>query len=209
MRLFSSIRIVPAVMLAALGMACSQGEQPLPQSRVMTPYPLESLLVQSEQLAHERIWDGVVEAVHQATLSAQTPGRVQALPVDVNDVVESGQIVTQLSDIEQRAGQRQAQAGLRTAEAALVEARLHFDRVAQMVSDGLMSRAAYDQAQARRDSAVAALEAARAAVREADEQVQYTTVRSPYAGFVTERHVRIGESVGLGQPLLSLLSLDQ
>lgn len=207
MRLPKLIRIVPVVALAAVIAACGNGE-PARRLAPAAPYAQESLLISSERVAHERVWDGVVEAVHQATLSAQTSGRVKELPVDVNDLVEAGEIVVQLSDIEQRSGQRQAQARLRTAEAALVEARLHFDRVDNMVRDGLMSKAAYDQAQARRDSALAALEAARAAVREADEQVQYTTVRSPYSGLVTKRQVRIGESVGPGQPLLSLLSLD-
>jgi multidrug resistance efflux pump len=52
-------------------------------------------------------------------------------------------------------------------------------------------------------------EAARAAVREAGEQVDYTVVRAPYSGILTERHVQVGETVRPGQPLVSGLSLAQ
>jgi RND family efflux transporter MFP subunit len=201
------IRLAPVVTLAVLSIACEKDAPPAWPAGGM-PYTQESLLVARERVAQERVRDGVVEAAQQATLSAQTSGRVRELPVDVGDVVEAGQVVARLSNIEQGSGLRQAQAGLRAAEAMVAEARLHFDRVGKMVKDGLMSQAAYDQAQAGYDSAKAALDAARAAVREAGEQLEYTTVRSPYAGFVTERQVRIGEAVGQGQPLLSLLSLD-
>ena len=33
-------------------------------------------------------------------------------------------------------------------------------------------------------------------------------MRAPYPGIVTERHVEVGEAVGVGQPLMSGLSLD-
>lgn len=200
-------RLLPAALLAVTLAGCSDNAPSGGQSAAAQP-PLETLLVARERVAHERVWDGVVEAVDRATLSAQTAGRVQELPVDVNDVVKAGQIVARLTDVEQRSGQRQAQAGLRSAEAALAEARLNFSRVEEMVKEGLMSQAAYDQAQARLDTARAALEGARAAVREAGEQVAYTQVRSPYSGIITARLVQVGEAVGAGQPLLALLSLD-
>src|SRR5690606_29303810 len=135
-----------------------------------------------EIVAKERIWDGVVEAVYQATLSAQTAGRIRELPVDVNDIVQSGQVVARFTDVEQRSGKQQAEAALRSAEAAYAEAQFNFTRIEQMLADELVSRAAYDQALARRDAARAALAAARAAVSGAGEQVEYTLVRAPYAG---------------------------
>ena len=50
--------------------------------------------------------------------------------------------------------------------------------------------------------------AARSAVETAQQQVEYTLVRAPYSGIVTERHVEVGETVGVGQPLISGLSLE-
>lgn len=203
------IAFLPAVLLATLTAGCTDHAQPVTQSgRPAAPH-LETLVVAPEIVAKERIWDGVVEAVYQATLSAQTAGRIRELPVDVNDIVQSGQVVARFTDVEQRSGKQQAEAALRSAEAAYAEAQFNFTRIEQMLADELVSRAAYDQALARRDAARAALAAARAAVSGAGEQVEYTLVRAPYAGIVTERQVQVGEAVQPGQPLLSLLSLDR
>ena len=49
--------------------------------------PLETLLVAAESTPTERLLDGTVEAVNQATVSAQTAGRVIEVLFDVNDVV--------------------------------------------------------------------------------------------------------------------------
>jgi RND family efflux transporter MFP subunit len=46
-------------------------------------------------------------------------------------------------------------------------------------------------------------------MREAGEQVDYTVIRAPYSGILTERHVQVGEAVQPGQPLVSGLSLDR
>lgn len=200
----------PALLLATV-MGIAGCAEAVPNGRAAGPIgaDLETLTVAPEGVVRERIWDGVVEAVDQATLSAQTPGRVQELPLDVGDTVEAGQIVAYLTDIEQRSRQRQAEANLRSAEALLAEVELSYERTARMVRDELMPQAAYDQIKARRDTARAALASARAAVREAGEQVAYTQVRSPYAGVIAERLAEVGEAVGAGQPLLTLLSEDR
>lgn len=170
---------------------------------------LASLVVGRERVARERVWDGVVEAVNQATLSAQTAGRVRELPFDVNDLVEAGEVVVRFTDVEQQSARRQAEAALRAARASFDEAEAEFQRISEVYERRLVSRAQFDQASARRDAARAQYEAADAALRGAGEQVDYTVVRAPYSGIVTERHVQVGETVRPGQALISGLSLDR
>ncbi|MDK8462150.1 efflux RND transporter periplasmic adaptor subunit [Marinobacter sp. SS13-12] len=159
---------------------------------------------------HETIHlDGVIEAVQQSTVSAQTSGTVQRLPFDVDDSVAAGDVIVQLEDSEQRSRLRQAQAGLEEAEAALTDARQQFDRIEAVHERGLVSRQEFDQARNNLAAARARVERASAAVSEAQEQLSYTRVVAPYGGILTERHVELGESVNPGQPLLSGLSLEQ
>ena len=47
------------------------------------------------------------------------------------------------------------------------------------------------------------------AAEQALQQLEYTRIRAPYKGIVTERLVEVGESVQPGQPLISGLSLEQ
>ncbi len=196
-----------ALLAAAVALTSACGNGPAPVERVPPAPDLQTLVVDPTPLVRERSWDGVVEAVDQATLSAQTGGRVVELPFDVNDYVDAGAVVVRFTDVEQAAGQRRAQAALAAAQAAAAEAEAEFKRIAEVYERRLVPRTQYDQAVARRDTARANLEAARAAVREAGEQLDYTVIRAPYSGIVTERHVQIGETVQPGQPLVSGLSL--
>lgn len=193
---------------AALLLAACGGEAPAPAAAVAAP-SLETLTLAPERAPRERVWDGVVEAVNQATLSAQTAGRVLELPYDVDDYVPAGAVVVRFTDVEQQAGQRQARAQLAAAEAADREAQADFERISGIYERRLVAKAQLDAATARRDSARAALDAARAAVRSSAEQVDYTVIRAPYPGIVVKRHVEVGESVRPGQPLISGISLGQ
>ncbi len=173
------------------------------------PHGIATAVVEPVPAMRERVFDGVVEAVNQATLSAQTGGRVLALPFDVNDYVEAGEVVVRFTDVEQQSGLRRSQAQLNAAEAAAAEANAEHERIAELYQRTLVSRSQLDQITARRDAAVAQLNAARAALREAGEQVDYTVVKAPYSGILTERHVEVGEAVRPGQPLVSGLSMAQ
>jgi RND family efflux transporter MFP subunit len=196
--------LVLAVLLAA---GCRGPEAPASAARAMPEF--ETLAVAAEPGRRERAWDGVVEAVHQATLSAQTGGRVLELPFDVNDYVRAGEVVVRFTDVEQQSARRRAEAALKAAQAARDEAEADHRRIADVHARGLVARAQLDQATARRDAARAQHESAQAALRESSEQVDYTVIRAPYSGILTERHVEVGETVRPGQPLVSGLSLGQ
>jgi RND family efflux transporter MFP subunit len=172
-------------------------------------YPFEVARAVYEVAPRERVWDGTVEAVNEATVSAQTSGRVTEILVDVNDFVEAGQVLVRLTDKEQRSALKRAEAGLVEARARASEAAADFLRVEGMFKNETVSRARMDQARANNEAARAREESARAGVVAAREQLDYTVVRAPYAGIVSRRHVEPGESVGPGQPLMSGLSLQQ
>lgn len=198
------LRLLSTALLAASLAACSGSPAP---ATALPPVAFDIVTMQPETAVHERHWDGVVEAVNQATLSAQTAGRVLELPFDVNDYVEAGQVVVRFTDVEQVSARRRAGAGLAAAQADYREAESAYRRTEELVGKQLLARAALDQARARRDAARAALDAAKAGVSEAGSQVDYTVVRAPYSGILTERHVKVGEAVRPGQPLVSGLSL--
>lgn len=161
-----------------------------------------------ETVGVEHRLDGVVEAVNQATVSAQTNGRIIELPFDVDDFVEKGEVIVRFRDNEQRARFDRAQASLSEAEARHAEAETQFKRVQEIYAQKLVSKAELDRAEANFNAAKARLAAAKAAVEEAREQLEQTVVRAPYSGIVVERHVQLGELANPGTPLMTGLSLE-
>ncbi len=176
-----------------------------PADKRLPPLPkLQTLTVADATPADARSWDGVVEAVRQAIVSAQTSGRVTAVEADVDDRVESGAVLLRLTAVEQQAGVNTARAQVRAVEAAAVEAEQNYQRFAALGPKNYVSRAQIDQARAARDTAVANVAAARAQLAQAGQQTDYTVVRAPYAGIVSRRDVEPGETVAPGQPLMVL-----
>jgi len=170
--------------------------------------PFDTVAASYEVAPRERVWDGRIEAVNQATVSAQTSGRIAELPFDVNDFVDAGAVIMRFTDTEQRAALNRAEAALVEAQARLEQAEQEYARVSSMFENETVSQARFDEAKANRDAARARLDAARSGVASAREQLEYTVVRAPYAGIVSKRHVELGELVSPGQPLISGLSLQ-
>ncbi len=201
-----------AVLAAALGLlaAACGGAPPQPHAAAAPPF---ATLVVTPQPAHrEEVWDGVVQAVDETTIAAQTNARVQALPVDVGDQVAKGDVLVRFSDVEQQSGRRGAAAAVAAARAESHDAEANWKRTDEIYARGLIARAQLDSAVARRDSVRASLAAAEASLRSAGQNVDYTVVRAPFAGVITRRFVNVGEAVQSGppapQPLIAMASLD-
>jgi RND family efflux transporter MFP subunit len=181
----------------------------MPGLSVATEPPIQAITVQQQTLPREQILDGVVEAIHQSTVSAQTAGRVEEIMVDVNDLVAQGAPIVRIRNVEQRAGLDQAQASLRETQARFVEAQADYDRIRGVYEKQLVAKAQMDAATATFDAAKARLEAAQAGVTQAKESLGYTIVNAPYSGIVLERLVQLGEVVQPGKPLMTGFSLDE
>jgi RND family efflux transporter MFP subunit len=172
------------------------------------PAALAAVVVQPQSSPAERLLDGTVEAVNQATISAQTAGRVNAVIHDVDDRVAAGTVLMRLRSTEQAAGLSQAQASLSAAASREAQAQEQYRRIKDMYERKIVAKATYDEALASRDAAVAAHATARAGLESAREGVAYTEIRAPYAGVVTGRFVEVGEAVAPGMPLVSTASLE-
>lgn len=200
----SGALLLMSAWLAACGTSQRASQPPQP--------PLAALAVHPVQAAREQTWDGVVEAVDETTIAAQTNARVLALPVDVGDQVAKGDVLVRFSDVEQQSGRRSAEAAVAAARAESRDAEASWKRIDAVYARGLVARAQLDSATARRDAARATLAAAEAALRSAGQQADYTVVRAPFDGVVTRRFVHVGEAVQSGpptpQPLIALAALD-
>jgi RND family efflux transporter MFP subunit len=174
-----------------------------------TKNELETALVSEQILSREFRVDGVVEAIHKATISAQTEGTVQQIFFDVDDYVEKGALIIQLKDTSQQARLKKAQAVEKEAIAQLAKDEDEYKRIKDIYAKKVVSKAKMDEVTHAFTAAKARLESARAGLEEAREQLSYTRVTAPYSGIITERHVEAGENVQPGGKLVTGVSLDK
>jgi RND family efflux transporter MFP subunit len=152
---------------------------------------------------------GYVTARRQATVSAQITGKLSEVLIEEGDHVQAGQVLGRLDDTSQRAALAQAEAQFHSAQALLVQfqAQLAQDqrdvkRAEDLVQRKLVSEQAVEQARTLVDTQGAMLEQQRkqidvaaANVRSAQVQLDYCTVRSPFAGVVIAKAAQVGEIV--------------
>lgn len=169
----------------------------------------EWVAVERQAVAEKLRLDGVIEAVRESTVSAQTAGTVVELPYDVDDAVDAGDLILRLDDTDQQARLDEAESALAGARAQRNDARQNFQRTRKLHERGSVSASELDQARNKLDGAKARVARMEASLAEARQQLAYTRVKAPYAGIVTERMVEMGESVQPGEPLMRGLSLEQ
>lgn len=156
-----------------------------------------------------RYLNGEVEAVNKATVSAQTSGRVDKINFDVDDFAAKGSILVEFTNTEQTAHVQQAKAIAKAAKISYEQAQTDYLRIKDIFEKKLIAKNQLDNALSNRNALKAKLEAAQSAVVSAKEQLEYTIIRSPYDGIVTNRYVEPGETVSPGTPIMEGLSLSQ
>jgi membrane fusion protein, multidrug efflux system len=148
--------------------------------------------------------DAVVEAVRQATLSAQVAGNIVGLNVKAGDRVRAGQ---ELLRIDASAAQQQvagSAAQLEAAQANLNVASKELERQKQLFQKQYISQGALDRAQAQWEAARAQVQAQQAQTRAAQTQTGFFSVRAPFNGVVSDVAVTLGDMAMPGRPMLTL-----
>lgn len=152
---------------------------------------------------------GYVTARRQATVSAQITGTLLEVLIEEGERVEEGQVLAKLVDTAQRAAVDQARAQVAQARAEatalaaqLQQARRDLERQQEMVGRKLVSAQAVENARTEVDMLQAQLDARRRSVdlaeamaRSAEVQLDYTTVRAPFAGVIVAKSAQVGEIV--------------
>jgi len=152
---------------------------------------------------------GYVTARRQATVSTQITGTLTKVLIEEGDRVKEGQIIARLEDTALRAGLSAAEANLQAslaqvkqAQAQLAQAEADARRQAELMASGMTTKQAAEQSRTAVASAAAMLDArrresdaARAQLGQAKVNFDYTVVRAPFSGVVTEKAAQVGEIV--------------
>ena len=185
----------PAALSAASLMASAALLPVLAQPSV----PVVRLGAQSVSTGYEI--DGVVEAVRQATVSAQATGRVASLLVKVGDKVRAGQVLATIDDRDTQTGVARSQAQVAQAEAELANAQANVQRTRDLRKQGFVSQAALDVAESQYKAAQAARAGAGAGAQQARLAQSFTQVTAPFDGYVLETLAQAGDLAVPGKPV--------
>ncbi len=167
---------------------------------------------------------GALNAVVTVQVGSQVSGTIQKLGADFNSKVTEGQVIAQIDPTRFKANFAQAEAALKSAEAAQVravvnvrQAKVELERAKSLADKQVIGAAELDAAKSKFDQAVADQAAAeaqvgqsRASVGVARVDLEHTTIKAPIAGTVLQRSVDVGQTVAasLQAPVLFTIAQD-
>jgi membrane fusion protein (multidrug efflux system) len=156
--------------------------------------PVETATVAAGDVAAFYSGTATLEADEQATVVAQITGVVLDVLAEEGDYVEAGQV---LARVETNRYLLQVE----KAGAALKRLETDYQRKKELFEKELVSADDYERVSSE-------LQAQKAAYDLARLDLEYTNIRAPIAGFVSERLVRAGNLVKLHDPVYRVTSYD-
>jgi multidrug efflux system membrane fusion protein len=172
------------------------------------PLPVVTVAAPLQQEVTE--WDeyiGRFEASRSVELRPRVSGQITAVHFRDGQIVRQGQPLFTIDPRPYRAALAEAQAGVATARSDLALARSDLERALRLVEADAVSKSEIDALRARVNAGQAALAAAQARVTSRSLDVEFTTVRAPISGRISDRRVDPGNLVAAGDgPAATLLT---
>jgi multidrug resistance efflux pump len=138
-------------------------------------------------------------------VAPRVAGPIVQIPVKDNQAVKKGDLLFQIDPRTFQATLDQAKGQLAQAQAKLVDLEANAKRAVDLLAKNVISREQYDDQVQAFEAAKADVEAAQAAVENAQLNLDFTTVVSPVDGYLTNINTSPGTYVAAGQQLLALV----
>lgn len=189
----NAIRFAIAFILLATLVACSRQASP-PTAEALPTAAVRVVRVDpGTHHAREEIV-GTVRAKLRASIEARLSGRIERFHAVPGKAVEPGDLLVELDA-------REPQARVQQASALRDQAAQDLARFQALLDQEAVTRAEFDNLQAR-------YTVARAAVTEAETMLDHTRIIAPFRGIVTRKLADVGDLAHPGRPLLELEDPD-
>jgi len=191
-------RYGPAVVACALLLgACSgggEGHETAEDEEEVVAIPVEvGKPVRGDIVA---VYSGTapIEAYAEADVIAKVAGEIREILVEEGDDVQQGQVLARLDGDRLRLELSESEANLR-------KLQRDYERNVDLKEKGLISSGDFDKIRYE-------LDALQASYNLAKLELDYTQIRAPIDGVVSNRYVRRGNTVSVNDPLFEITSLD-
>lgn len=171
---------------------------------VPTIRAVKTLTISEAAETNSRRIAGVSKSTAEGQLSFRVSGRVATVRVDAGDEVAKGQILATLETTDYELSLQTALADLASARADLTEKSDALKRQQNLKEKEFVAQAKVDQAQAAYSTARSKVDAAVAALENAENDLKNTTLAAPFDGAVVSRSVEAFTEVTAGQTIFEI-----
>jgi len=193
----AAIVLIPLALVAAAGTKLA-GESPA----VAAAPPPAAVTVAAPLVRDVSEWDDYVGRFapsRTVEIRPRVAGEVTGIHFRDGEIVQKGQLLFTIDPRPFSAALAEARANAASARSALALAQADLGRATRLIADEAVSAGEVDSLRAKVQAAQAALAAADARVRVRALDVEFTQVRAPIAGRISDRKVDAGNQVAGGE----------
>lgn len=185
-----------AVLIALASLAPLPGEAPAQQPQsipVTVGKPLAKRVTQWDE------YSGRFEAVETVEVRARVSGFIEKVEFKDGGIVKQGDLLFQLDKRPYQLAVESAKADVARNQAQVELAMADLQRAEPLARSGAISDQTFDQRKSSLSVAQAQLQAAQSALRTAELNLEWTEVRAPIDGRISDRKVDVGNLIAGGQ----------
>ena len=180
-----------------------------PKSAKVIPIVRVYTVGQNAVVANTKIYPGEVRGRYESQLAFQVAGKIAARYVNVGDTVRAGQVLLALDPKDVNQSVEATTAQLASARASYKLAADNAARYSSLYAQGAVSEAIRDQYATQLEAASAALRQAQSQANVSSNQLGYTKLVSDTDGVVTALSGEVGQVVGAGAPIATVVRSGQ
>ncbi len=199
------------ILLAVLALAACQEEKTDTSAVAAAPAAVRAVKI-TTAVSRQRDIAVVEQALGRVldpaatTIAAEVPARVLKVLVDVGDRVQRGDLLVTLDAADMQAAEATAAANLARQRAQAVAQQRQVARYRKLAKEHFVSANMLDQAEAQLLALQKSVKAAAAQLKQAKLRVQRTHIYAPVSGRVQRRWIAAGDYIGMGKPVLQLIT---
>jgi RND family efflux transporter MFP subunit len=188
------MKAIPMLLLGAVFALSACDQAPATDAPTEPVQPAKIVKAQSAHFNAMRRFPGVTEATQRAQLAFRVGGQLESLPAQPGMTFSSGDVLAQLDQSVYRnnLADRQAKYDL---------AKSQYHKVSALLAQNYTSDSAVEEAEAN-------MRAAKAALDDARDNLEYTTLKAPFNGIVAHVATENYQTVAPNQVVLELQSAD-
>ena len=203
-------KILSGFVVAALILSGCKQEKAPPLSAAGLPQVVVAA-VEQRDVPIVREWIGQLDGSENVDVRARVHGYIQEIAFKEGTVVKPGDLLLRIDPRPFEAAVAQEEADLAQAVAAQEKTQLDEQRQNQLLERKITSQQDYDNAVKANLGSKAGVEAARAALEQAQLNLAFATINSPIAGIVGHTDFSVGDYVAAGSagtPVTTVSTVD-
>ncbi len=170
--------------------------------------PVEVAPVQEKEVVRRVTLVGSAEPWMQTVVASEEAGLVKEVLVEEGDLVKKGQVLCRQNTTQLELRIEAAKASLAEAKALATQAQREQERQERLYSIKSVSEKAYDDARFASEASRSKVARLRAELRALEDQLGNKIITAPVAGYVAERYCLVGQWLGEGKPVVTLVVPD-